>query len=216
MMKEDPYFYKRKQLVDGLRFKGITDKAVLDAMMKIPRHSFMDKKLWADPYEDAAQGIGSGQTISQPYIVALMSQELRLHGHEKVLELGTGSGYQTAVLCELAKEVYSIERIEELYEKAQYNLSETGYTNFHLKLDDGTLGWENEAPFDAIIVTATAPEVPLPLKEQLKEGGRMVIPVGKGSPQELIVVTRHKEGFIEEFICSVYFVPLIGVHAWKR
>jgi protein-L-isoaspartate(D-aspartate) O-methyltransferase len=215
-MKENSNTHKRKALVDGLKRKGIQSKAVLDAMMKLPRHEFMDNSFWVDPYEDAPQSIGSGQTISQPYIVALMTESLRLQGHEKVLELGTGSGYQTAILCELAKEVYSVERIEELYKRAQNILSDLGYDNYHLKLDDGSIGWKEEAPYDAIIVTAAAPEVPVPLMEQLAIGGRMVIPVGKGSPQELICITRHTEKYQTEFICGVYFVPLIGEHAWKK
>jgi protein-L-isoaspartate(D-aspartate) O-methyltransferase len=207
---------QRHELVNKLRHSGITDKKVLDLLEKLPRHEFMDKHLQAYSYDNEPQSIGHGQTISQPYIVALMTECLNLTGNEKVLEIGTGCGYQTAVLCELAKEVYSIERIEELYLKARQNLEKFTYKNIHLKQGDGTIGWKENAPFDAIIVTAKAPEVPEPLKEQLSMGGRLVIPVGKGSPQDLIRITKKTDGFATKFICSVIFVPLIGEHSWNK
>ena len=215
-MKEDKNTRRRYELVEGLKRKGIRNKRVLEAMLKVPRHEFVESSIWVDPYEDAPQSIGSGQTISQPYIVALMTEYLALTGTEKVLEIGTGCGYQTAVLCELAKEVYSIERIELLYKKSKQNLDKLGYKNFTLKLGDGTLGWQEFAPYDAIIVTATAPEIPAPLKEQLAVSGRLVIPVGKSSPQELVCVIKDGDSYFTKHICGVYFVPLIGKHAWDR
>jgi protein-L-isoaspartate(D-aspartate) O-methyltransferase len=215
-MKEEASTNKREQLVKSLKLKGIRDKTVLDAMMKVPRHAFIDESIWIDPYEDAPQPIGDGQTISQPYIVALMTEYLKLKGNERVLELGTGCGYQTAILCELAAEVYSIERINNLYKKSKINLDKLGYSNYYLKQDDGTTGWAEKAPFDAIIVTAASPEVPPPLLEQLNINGRLIIPVGKGSPQDLIGIIRHSDGYKKEYICGVYFVPLIGEHAWKK
>lgn len=215
-MLENNYKNKRQQLIDSLRRKGIRSEKVLEAMLKVPRHEFIQKKILVDPYEDAPQSIGSGQTISQPYIVALMTEYLDLTKDKKVLEIGTGCGYQTAILCELAKEVYSIERIENLYLTANKNLDRLGYKNFQLSLSDGTLGWEEFAPYDAIIVTATAPTIPEPLQKQLEIGGRMVIPVGPSSPQELICVIRTEEKFVVKDICGVYFVPLIGKHAWNK
>ncbi|MEW5820202.1 MAG: protein-L-isoaspartate(D-aspartate) O-methyltransferase [Cyanobacteriota bacterium] len=215
-MHEDKFIKLRQHLINSLKRKGILDNRVLDAMMKVARHEFIERRFLIDPYEDAPQSIGDGQTISQPYIVALMTEYLELTGDETVLELGTGCGYQTAILCELAKQVYSIERIENLYKKSKKNLEKLGYKNYKLKLDDGTLGWEEYAPFDAIIVTATAPDIPEPLKKQLSIGGRMVIPVGKGSPQELVCVVRNTNDYQTSFICGVYFVPLIGKHAWQK
>lgn len=214
-MDDEKYLLQKIDLINGLKRKGILDKSVLDVMFKVPRHEFIDKTMSSKPYEDAPQSIGSGQTISQPYIVALMTEYLNLTGTERVLELGTGCGYQTAILCELAKEVYSIERIQILNQVANKNLHKLGYTNYELKLDDGTEGWPEYAPYQAIIVTAAAPEVPEPLKEQLIVGGRLVIPVGKGYPQELIRITRNPQKFITEYICDVSFVPLIGKHAWR-
>ena len=210
------YTKKRESLVKGLKLKGIKDSKVLEALLKVPRHDFIGKNLTIDPYKDGPQSIGYGQTISQPYIVALMTESLKLKGSETVLEIGTGCGYQTAILCELVKKVYSIERIKELSLKADKNLTAQGYQNYELKLDDGTIGWQEKAPFDAIIVTATAPDIPEPLINQLATGGRMVIPVGKDSPQELICITKTSENFIKEYICRVYFVPLIGKYGWKN
>lgn len=215
-MKDKNFIQQRKALVNTLKFKGILDERVLDAMMKVPRHEFIDSYIKPSSYVDAPQPIGNGQTISQPYIVALMTQHLQLNGHEKVLELGTGCGYQTAILCELAKEVYSIERFESLHLKSKQNLKSLGYTNAHLYLGDGTLGLADYAPYDAIIVTATSPDIPPPLKTQLATGGKMVIPVGHSSPQELIVVSRKKDDFSVDYICGVYFVPLIGKYAWSE
>lgn len=214
-MNEEYFEIKRRNLINGLRLKGIFDDNVLDVMLKVPRHLFVEKSIWVDPYEDAPQSIGEGQTISQPYIVALMTMFLNLSGEERVLEIGTGCGYQTAILCELAKEVFSVERIESLSVKSRENLEKLGYSNFDIKLGDGTLGWEEHSPYDAIIVTAASPEVPDPLKNQLAVGGRMIIPVGKGTPQELISVIRTDSGFKERDLCGVYFVPLIGKFGWN-
>ena len=215
-MKENNFVQQRNNLINTLKDKGITDNKVLEAMLKVPRDEFIEPYLKSSSYVDAPQPIGDGQTISQPYIVALMTEYLGLKGDEKVLELGTGCGYQTSILCELAKEVYSIERIESLYSKSKKNLKKLGYTNAHLFLGDGTFGLPEYAPYDAIIVTATSPEVPSPLKSQLAPSGRMVIPVGKSSPQELIVVIREGETFSLNYICGVYFVPLIGKYAWSE
>ena len=215
-MNQINYTQRRQDLIAGLKRKGIMDDRVLEAMLKIPRHEFIDNLFFVDPYEDGPQTIGYGQTISQPYIVALMTESLSLTGEEKVLELGTGCGYQTAVLCELAKYVYSIERIEKLFKKSTNNLSKLGYNNYELKFADGTLGWVENAPYDAIIVTATAPDVPEPLKEQLAFGGRLVIPVGKASPQKLICITKTDKGFHTKYLCGVFFVPLIGQYAWDK
>lgn len=214
-MHEDKNTCRRQELINTLKRKGIKDKRVLDAMFRVPRHEFIEDRFWVSAYEDAPQGIGEGQTISQPYIVALMTEWLELTGTEKVLELGTGCGYQTSILCELAQKVFSIERIENLYKKSKKNLDKLGYTNFELRLSDGTLGWKEIAPFDSIIVTATAPDVPEPLMQQLADGGKLVIPVGKGSPQKLIRIKRDGQEFHQEFICGVYFVPLVGEYGWK-
>ncbi len=180
----------------------------------MPRHVFVPPDLVDEAYEDHPLSIGKGQTISQPYIVALMTEALELEGNEKVLEVGTGSGYQTAILAELAREVYSIERIPELARDAERRLEDLGYTNVHIKVGNGTLGWPEEAPFDAIMVTAGAPKVPGPLKAQLADGGRLVIPVGSEFHQVLYRVKRQKDTFSEEALTSCVFVPLVGEEGW--
>lgn len=215
-MTEDKYIQQRNDLIDSLEYKGIRDSSVLTAMRKVPRHVFIDSGFFVDPYEDSPQKIGCAQTISQPYIVALMTEHLQLKGDEVVLELGTGCGYQTAVLCELVKQVYTIERIETLFKKASKNLTKLGYSNCITTQGDGSAGWKEKAPYDAIIVTAQAPEVPAPLLNQLAEGGRLVIPVGKSSPQTLLKLTKEEGKFVESTICGVYFVPLIGQYAWPE
>ena len=197
-----------------IRTRGVRDERVLEAMRKVPRHLFVPPGLVEEAYEDHPLSIGKGQTISQPYIVALMTEALELKGDEKVLEVGTGSGYQTAVLAELVGEVYSIERIPELAQEAEKKLGDLGYTNFHIRVGNGTLGWPEEAPFDAVIVTAGAPKVPGPLKAQLADGGRLVIPVGPEFHQVLYRIRREGEGFSEEAITSCVFVPLIGEEGW--
>lgn len=195
--------------------RGIKDQRVLDAMMKVPRHLFVEEALRGEAYNDHPLPIGHKQTISQPYIVALMTQALELKGDEHTLEIGTGSGYQTAILAELCEKVYTIERIRPLLEQARKRLWELGYTNVLFKAFDGTLGWEEYAPFDAIIVTAGAPKVPKPLLDQLAEGGRLVIPVGGKFSQELIKITKKNGNIIQKNLGGCRFVDLIGIHGWK-
>lgn len=205
-----------KMVQEQLVPRGIKDKRVLDAFLKVPRHKFVPQELLYSAYQDHPLPIGYGQTISQPYMVALMTESLLLKGEEKVLEIGTGSGYQAAVLAELSKEVYSIETIEELFSVAKRLLNDLGYRNIYLKSGDGTLGWEEKAPFDGIIVTAGAPEIPKPLIDQLKEGGRLVIPVGPMFGQMLKRITKTKEGLKEEDICYCAFVKLVGKYGWSK
>ncbi len=195
--------------------RGIRDARVLEAMRKVPRHFFIDEALWDQAYGDHPLPIGHGQTISQPYIVALMTQELNLKGHERVLEIGTGCGYQAAILAELAKAVFSVERIPALLSKARKTLDSLGYTNVFLKLDDGTWGWKEEAPFDAIIVTAASPSVPQPLLDQLADPGTMIIPVGDEFSQSLLKITKADGELHQQHHCGVRFVKLIGDHGWR-
>lgn len=193
-----------------IRDRGVRDARVLQAMSRIPRHLFLTDDLRAYAYADEPLPIGEGQTISQPYIVAFMTEVLKLAGDEKVLEIGTGSGYQTAVLAELAREVYTVELIGRLSIGAQEKLRAMGYQNIHFKVGDGSGGWPDFAPFDAIIVTAAPASVPRSLESQLGVSGRMVIPVGSEF-QELILVTRKKRGFKRQRLLSVRFVPLVTV-----
>ncbi len=196
--------------------RGIRDHRVLEAMNRVPRHLFVDEALKNQAYSDHPLPISEGQTISQPYIVALMTQELGLKGHEKVLEIGTGSGYQAAVLAETAGRVYSVERKSSLLARARNLFDTLGYRNILMKLDDGTYGWKAEAPFDAIIVTAAAPAVAPPLLEQLNDPGVMVIPVGDEYSQTLTRVVKREGDIAVSHICGVRFVKLIGDHAWKN
>ncbi len=207
----DPYEAKRKEMVEKQIIKrGIENEAVISAMRKVPRHLFVPEEYRARAYEDSPQPIGENQTISQPYIVALMTEQLDLEGGEKVLEIGTGSGYQAAVLAEIAREVYSIEIIPSLHEKASRTLERLGYRNIHLKLGDGYAGWEEHAPFDAIIVTAAPPHIPQPLISQLADGGVMVIPVGESTTfQSLKKVTKMGDELKIDRITNVRFVPFI-------
>jgi protein-L-isoaspartate(D-aspartate) O-methyltransferase len=197
--------------------RGVRSAKVLDAMRKVPREQFLPEGLKEFAYEDSPLPIEAGQTISQPYIVAFMVEGLVLQGGEKVLEIGTGSGYAAAVLAEIAGEVYTIERIEELAKSATAALATAGYDNVHVLHADGTLGWPEHAPFDGIVVTAGGPEVPESLKQQLKTGGRMVIPVGRDRAfQELQRVTRTSETEFEtEYLAAVRFVPLVGAEGWN-
>lgn len=199
----------RERLVQRLRETGIRDTAVLEAIGKLPRHLFMDEALASRAYEDTALPIGHGQTISQPYIVARMTELLLADGARRVLEIGTGSGYQTAVLCALTQEVYSVERIEPLHKSARRCLQELGYRNFRLKLSDGSDGWPEYAPYDAILVTAAAAEVPAALLAQLAPTGRLLIPVGNVARQELLSIRQTADGIVREQIELVNFVPLI-------
>lgn len=198
--------------------RGVTNPLVIAAMKKVPRHLFVPKDLIHKAYEDRPLPIGHEQTISQPYIVAYMTQALRLVGGEKVLEIGTGCGYQAAVLAEIAKEVYTIERIAELAEKAKNTLKFLNYNNVHVVVGDGTLGLEEFAPYDAIIVTAGGPKIPKTLIEQLKVGGSLVMPVGEYKyGQTLTRITKGVNGKInEEKLIDVLFVPLIGDEGWKQ
>lgn len=195
--------------------RGIKDKRVVDAMKKVPRHLFVEEAFHGQAYGDFPLPIGEEQTISQPFIVAIMTEALELKGNERVLELGTGSGYQTAVLAELCNRVYSIERISSLAGRARKVLDKLGYGNVVVKIGDGTLGWKDEAPFDAIIVTAGSPEIPEPLLNQLKEGGRLVIPVGGEFMQSLIRIRKTEKGIEKDDMGGCRFVKLIGEHGWK-
>jgi len=200
----------RERLIQRLREEGIRDERVLEAMRSVPRHLFIDEALASRAYEDTALPIGQGQTISQPYIVALMTQTLLAGGRPgKVLEVGTGSGYQTAVLSSLVGEVYSVERIEPLMKQARRRLHELGCRNVQIRLSDGSWGWKEHAPYDAIIVTAAPLEVPKSLLEQLAPGGRLVIPVGGSTTQELRLIQHAEKGFTNERLVLVNFVPLI-------
>ncbi len=205
----DEYASLRKKMVET-QMRDVKDEKVLEAMRKVPRHEFVPDYQKPHAYEDRPLSIGWGQTISQPYIVALMTQAARVENGDKVLEIGTGSGYQAAVLAELGCKVYTIEIIKELYEFAGKNLERTGYSkNVIQRCGDGYNGWPEEAPFDAILVTAAPEEVPEALKKQLKTGGRLVAPVGPLWAQELLVIERRKTGFKEESLIPVRFVPLV-------
>jgi len=195
--------------------RGISDPRVLEVMGKVPRDRFVEEALVGEAYNDHPLPIGERQTISQPYIVALMTEALELTGKEKTLEIGTGSGYQTAILADLSRKVYTIERIRALMVKARNILQELGYTNILFKAFDGTLGWKEYEPFDAIIVTAGAPKIPQPLLDQLADGGRLIIPVGNKFSQELIKVTNKRGNYIEKNLGGCRFVDLLGVHGWK-
>jgi protein-L-isoaspartate(D-aspartate) O-methyltransferase len=200
------------QLVAG----GIQDQRVLEAMGKVPRHEFVSPGMEPQAYFDRPLPIGDGQTISQPLMVAIMTEAMKLKGHERVLEIGTGSGYQAAVLAELAKEVFTIERLESLSVRARRSLYKVGYQNVQLKVGDGTLGWPEEAPYDGIMVTAGAPKVPDHLKHQLADGGRLVVPVGGTEFQQLIIVERDGNNFHTTLGSGCRFVRLIGENGWQN
>ena len=206
----------RKRMVEKQIVKhGISDKRVIDAMLKVPRHLFVQEALAAQSYDDTPLPIGYKQTISQPYIVALMTELLSLKGDEKVLEIGTGSGYQAAILAMLAGHVYTVERIRELALQARRALDSLHLLNVNLRITDGTTGWEDEAPFDAILVTAGAPEIPPAYLGQLKPGGRLVIPVGSQSEQTLVRVICMEDGsYVTEEHGGCRFVKLVGKHGW--
>jgi len=214
-MTHDYRLARERMIKNQLIPRGIADENVLRAMGKIQRHLFVEDALVGEAYNDHPLPIGQKQTISQPYIVALMTEALDLTGKEKVLEIGTGSGYQTAILAELSTKVYTVERIQPLLEKSKSLLQSLGYTNIYFKAFDGTLGWEDFSPFDAIMVTAGAPKVPDPLLRQLADGGRIIIPIGNRYSQDLIKVTRVKDRFVEKNLGGCRFVDLIGEHGWK-
>jgi len=201
----------RTQLVP----RGIKDERVLAAMRKVPRHLFVDVSKHYQAYEDTALSIGEGQTISQPYMVAAMTELLEIKGGERVLEIGTGSGYQAAVLSELAREVFSIERVAGLAQRAEERLRSLGYANIRIKVGDGTLGWPEEAPFERVIITAGTPKIPEPVMEQLSDNGILVAPVGERFSQQLIRIRKHQGKTTQEYHTPCVFVPLIGRYGWQ-
>ncbi len=212
---KDPFHYQRRQMVETqLAARDIHDKLVLEAMAKVPRHEFIPKQFRDESYTDNPLSIGYGQTISQPYIVALMTQLALVDTSSKVLEIGTGSGYQAAILATLVKQVYSIEIVEPLCRRADSTLSKLGYTNVTVKCGDGYRGWPEQAPFDAVLVTAAPDHIPQPLIDQLKVGGRLVIPVGDQN-QELLQIVKSEQGTITKDVIPVRFVPMTG-EAEKR
>lgn len=209
----DPFLTARRTMIErDLKARGIKDARVIAAMEFVPRQKFVPEQFRSSAYDDRPLPIGEGQTISQPYIVAYMSELLELKGTEKVLEIGTGSGYQTAVLARLAGAVYSIEIIPALSERAKAPLAELGFTNVQLKVGDGFFGWQDNAPFDAILLTAASPKVPEPLWRQLQEGGRIIMPLGEPRQTQKLVRIRKRAGKeIVETLSEVVFVPLTGV-----
>lgn len=206
--------YRERMIEEQLIARGIKDQRVLESMRQVPRHLFVEDALQAHAYGDFPLPIGSGQTISQPYIVALMTEALELTGPEKVLEIGTGSGYQAAVLSRLCQRVYTVERIDSLVGRARKVFDRLRYHNIVSRIDDGTVGWSSEAPFDAIMVTAGGPHIPEPLLAQLAEPGRLIIPVGSQGIQELQVVKKSEGKMTVDIIEQVRFVDLIGAHGW--
>jgi protein-L-isoaspartate(D-aspartate) O-methyltransferase len=196
--------------------RGIQDRRVVDTLLKIPRHFFVPEALVGQAYADSALPIGEKQTITQPFMVAFMSQALNLKGKERVLEIGTGSGYQAAVLSSLAARVYSVERIRSLLERARRALDQIHCRNVLTRLFDGSYGWKEESPFDAILVTAGAPAIPKLLVEQLKVGGVLVIPVGTRKEQKLLRLRRIPEGVTQELLIDCHFVDLVGEHGWEK
>lgn len=217
-MDEDVFYTDERQRMveEQLIDRNIRDERVLEAMRSVPRHAFVPLEYRHMAYSDGPLPIGSGQTISQPYIVALMTQLLRLKGDENVLEVGTGSGYQAAVLAKLAKQVYTIERYTELADQAAAVLQKLGLNNVRVHIGDGSLGLPEHAPFQAILVTAAAPKVPQSLLEQLDEGGRLVVPVGGRMNQFLELWERRGAKFVQDVLVPVAFVPLRGRHGWKE
>ncbi len=211
------YKLQRENMVDRqLKNRGITDESVLDAFNRIERHRFIEESLWDRAYNDSPLPIGLNQTISQPYIVALMTQALELTGEEKILEVGTGSGYQAAILALLSSQVFTIERHGELAKTARRVFESLGIHNIALRVGDGTIGWKEYSPYDGIIVTAASPETPKSLLNQLCEGGKLVIPVGGESLQKLYLYTRRGDDFDRKTLCNCAFVPLIGSEGWNN
>jgi protein-L-isoaspartate(D-aspartate) O-methyltransferase len=217
MLEKKEYASERVEMIEKqLRRRGIRDAGVLAAMISVPRHEFVAEELRAHAYDDLPLPIGGGQTISQPYIVAAMTAALHLQPTDRVLEIGTGCGYQAAVLSRLATEVFTIERRPELASAASAKLTRLGYANAHVHCGDGTLGLPELAPFDAILVAAAAPAVPKPLLAQLAEGGRLILPVGEAEHQELQLIERHGDAFLTKRLEGCRFVPLVGYHGWQE
>jgi protein-L-isoaspartate(D-aspartate) O-methyltransferase len=211
------YSVARRRMVEGqISARGIVDQRVLEVMLSIPRHLFVETGLQSHAYSDAALPIGEKQTISQPYTVAAMTAALELQGHERILEIGTGSGYQTAVLSKLVKRVYSVERIAVLASRARKILDHLQLCNINIKISDGSVGWADQSPFDGILVTAGSPDVPTRFLDQLEIGGKLVLPVGDQEQQILTRITRQQDGrFQREQLMGCRFVPLIGEQGWQ-
>ncbi len=207
---------RRRMVQEQLAARGVRDRRVLAAMTAVPRHIFVPLRERAAAYEDRPLALAHGQTISQPFMVATMTEALALRPDDRVLEIGTGSGYQTGVLAELAGEVYTVERDPELALEARELLEELGYGNVRYLVGDGTLGWPSQAPFDAILVTAGAPALPRDLQAQLRDGGRLVIPIGSRNEQELYRVTRRGRDYPMEWLTTCRFVPLVGEEGWSE
>lgn len=196
--------------------RGIKDRRVLDAMRKVPRHLFVDDSIQYRAYDDMALPIGEGQTISQPYMVAIMTELLQLKGGEKVLEIGTGSGYQAAVLAELSREVFTIERVAALAKRAEERFQSLGYNNIQVRVGDGTLGWPEKSPFDRVVITAGSPRIPQPVIEQLSDEGIIVAPIGDCFSQQLTIIKKSKGALSEQLHTPCMFVPLIGEYGWGK
>lgn len=210
----EPAAWRDRMIADQLMGRGIRDPRVLAAFAKVPRHLFVPPEHQAESYSDRPIPIGEGQTISQPYVAALMTQELRPWPDAKLLEIGTGSGYQTALLAEIGSFVYSIERIPALAAGASRILKELGYANVEVRVGDGSLGWPAAAPFDGILITAAAPSVPQSLLDQLAQGGRLILPIGSPLNQTLTVIEKQGQRFQSRPLCDCVFVPLIGAQGW--
>ncbi|MBI5560501.1 MAG: protein-L-isoaspartate(D-aspartate) O-methyltransferase [Deltaproteobacteria bacterium] len=216
-MQKDIYERARRTMVETqIIARGVRQKEVIDAMLEVPRHLFVDDGLWGQAYSDYPLPIGEGQTISQPFMVAFMTEALKLTGTEKVLEIGTGSGYQAAVLSLVAARVFSVERIPSIATRTRKLLDKLNYSKVIIKIDDGTSGWAEESPFDAIVVTAASPEIPPTYLEQLAEGGRLVIPVGGEFVQDLLRVTKKRGKITRESLGGCRFVKLIGRYGWQQ
>lgn len=211
------YEKARKRMVqEQLLVRGIKDPRVLEAMARVPRHLFVPEELCGRAYEDGPLPIGEHQTISQPYMVALMAEALALTGNERVLEVGTGSGYASAILAELCAQVYSVERLESLAARARSVLASLGYENVWIFTGDGTLGLADHAPYDAVVISAGAPGIPRPLLEQVKPGGCLVLPMGEIEIQTLVRIRKTSEGLQEDYLGDCHFVKLIGSYGWEE
>ena len=207
---------RRKMVEEQLVERGINDLRLLEVVSRVPRHLFVQESLQHRAYGDTPLPIGENQTISQPYIVGAMTEALDLKGEERVLEIGTGSGYQTAIIAELCSQVFTIERLNNLSRKAQNILESLNYMNIVFKMFDGTYGWPDQAPFDAILITASAPEIPGSLVKQLGDGGRLVAPIGEADKQKLVVLTKNGDRVSRRDLGDCKFVPLIGKYGWPQ